>query len=80
MNINKIGVAIRQGQILGIRTTKRGLACRSSIQEPCSNSKITASSYVGHYLASNAVTLASSVSILATASCNAAVRRGVKRP
>ena len=62
MNINEIGVAIRQGEILGIRTTERGLACRSSIQEPCSNSKITASSYVGHYLASNAFTLALSVS------------------
>ena len=80
MNINEIGVKLRQGKILVIRTTERGLTCRSSIQEPCSNSKITASSYVWHYLLSNAVTLASSVSILATASCNAAVRRGVKRP
>ena len=59
MNINKIGVAVRQGEILDIRTTERGLACRSSIQEPCSNSKITAASYVWHYLASNAVRRAS---------------------
>jgi hypothetical protein len=48
VNINEIGVAIRQGEILGIRTTKRGLTCRSCVQEPCSNSKITASSYVWH--------------------------------